>query len=84
MPMATSSITAPGGAINVTVTTDGGSFTGSVTVSIPNGSSVSSSGGDGTVAGQIKFSTPGGNYAPDHLTATPTPTYTTATASFTK
>ena len=73
-----------GNPISITVTTDGGSFTGSPTVSIPNGSSVSSSGGDGTVAGQIKFSTGGGSYGPDHLTATPTPTYTTATASFTK
>jgi hypothetical protein len=78
-------VTNTGSAITVTVTKSAGTFTGSASVTIPTGGSVSNSGGDGTVAGEITFSsTSTGNYT-NTITATPgAGGYTAATATFHK
>jgi len=81
----TNPITAPTGGVSVLVTKSAGAFTGSATVTIPAGSSTSSTGGDGTVAGEITFTSESGSWTTDTLTATPTPNVAaTATASFSK
>src|SRR5262249_50763604 len=50
-----------GSSLSVTVTRVGGSFTGSATVTIPaSGQALSNSGGDGSVAGEITFTTDSG------------------------
>jgi hypothetical protein len=78
-------IAAPTGGVTVLVTKSAGTFTGSATVTIPAGASTSSTGGDGTVAGEITFKSESGSWSTDTLTATPTPTIAaTATASFSK
>jgi len=78
-------IAAPAGGVSVSVTKSGGTFTGSATVMIPVGSSTSSTGGDGSVAGEITFTSRSGSWTTDTLTATPTPNVAAAaTASFTK
>jgi hypothetical protein len=78
-------IAAPAGGVSVLVTKSAGTFTGSATVTIPAGSSTSSSGGDGTVAGEITFTSRSGSWTTDTLTATPTPNVAAAaTASFSK
>jgi hypothetical protein len=78
-------IAAPAGGVSVLVTKSGGTFTGSATVTIPAGSSTSSTGGDGTVPGEITFTSRSGSWSTDTLTATPTPSVAAAaTASFTK
>jgi hypothetical protein len=85
MDQYTNPITAPTGGVSVLVTKSAGTFTGSATVTIPAGDSVSNAGGDSTVAGEITFTSRGGSWTTDTLTATPTPTVaSTATASFTK
>ena len=65
------------------VTNTAGTFTGSPTVTIPNGGSQSNSGGDGTVPGEITFNSRSGQWTTDTITATANP-YASAAASFTK
>ncbi|MEA2564888.1 MAG: hypothetical protein QOD49_65, partial [Actinomycetota bacterium] len=78
-------IAAPTGGISVLVTKSAGTFTGSAIITIPAGSSTSSTGGDGSVGGEITFKSETSNWSTDTLTATPTPNVAaTATASFTK
>jgi hypothetical protein len=78
-------IAAPTSGISVLVTKSAGTFTGSATITIPAGSSTSSTGGDGSVGGEITFKSETSNWSTDTLTATPTPNVAaTATASFTK
>jgi hypothetical protein len=60
-----------GSSLSITVAKVGGSFTGSATVTIPaSGQAISSSGGDGSVAGELTFATDsGGSWGPNSLTA---------------
>ncbi len=74
-----------GSAITVTVSASGGgTFTGSAVVTIAHGASQSSSGGDGTVAGEITFTTQNGFWTTDTLSMTNTGSYTNASASFSR
>jgi hypothetical protein len=71
--------------ITVTVSASAGSFTGSASVGITAGQSQSSTGGTGGAsAGQITFKTESGSWTSDTLSMTSTPTFTGATASFSK
>ncbi|MFN2519343.1 MAG: hypothetical protein ABR604_09955, partial [Jatrophihabitantaceae bacterium] len=72
------------GAVTVTVTKSSGTFTGSATVTIASGTSQSSTGGDGTVAGEITFTTRTGSWTTDTLSMSSTPSFTGAAASFSK
>jgi len=74
-----------GSAFTVTVAKSAGTFTGSATVTIPNNGSQSNSGGDGTVAGEITFTSRSGNWTTDTLSMTNTGSVATnASASFSK
>jgi hypothetical protein len=76
---------AAGSQVSITVTTaPGGTFTGSATVTIASGQSVSNGGGDGSVAGEITFKTETGSWTKDTLSMTSTPSFTGALATFAK
>jgi len=80
-------VTNTGSAITVTVTKNLGTFTGSASVVIPTGGSVSNSGGDGTLDGEIKFSSTTGSAFNTANTITATPGsggYSAGTATFHK
>ena len=86
MDLYTNPIVAPTDGVSVLVTKSAGTFTGSATVTITAGTSVSNAGGDGSVAGEIRFdSRTGSSWTTDTLTATATPSVAaTATASFSR
>jgi hypothetical protein len=71
-------------AISVTVAKSAGTFTNSPTVAIAAGTSESTTGGDGTVAGEITFTTRSGSWSTDTLSMTSIPAFMGAAASFTK
>jgi hypothetical protein len=78
-------VSAIGTAVTVTVSKTAGAFTGSEKVTIPaSGEGVSSGGGDGSVAGEITFTTEKGGWSEDKLSMTNTATYTDASAAFSK
>jgi hypothetical protein len=71
-------------AVVVTVSKSNGTFTGSPVVTIGAGSSQSNSGGDGSVSGEITFTSRGGNWSTDTLSMSSSPSFTGAQASFSK
>ncbi len=73
-----------GSSVSVTVSKSAGSFTGSPTVVIGAGASQSNSGGDGSVGGEITFTSENGPWSTDTLSMTSSPSYAGAQASFTK